>query len=96
MSFGPAVILPTLFLKNSDSARSPLFHDTAADAGVVDRGRSEFVPAVSGKEQNLPKRDDRSNITFEVFNLEDFSRTGAILLPSGFNYCIHSGGFDSV
>ena len=96
MSFRPAIILPTLFLKNSDGPRSPLFHDLSADAGVVERGRSQLVPAISREEQNLPKGDDGSNITFEVFYLEDLPRAGSILLPSGFNDCVHDGGFDSV
>ena len=96
MSFGPAIILPTLFLENSDSPRSPLFQDLPGDGGVVNCRHAELVSAISGEEQNLPKGDDCSNIALNVFDLEDFPRAGTILFPSGFKDCIHVDGFDSV
>ena len=96
MSFSPAIILSTLFLKNRNGSSSPLFQYLSGDGGVVNCRHSELVSAISREEQNLPKGDDCSNITLNVFDLEDFPRAGTILFPSGFKDCIHGDGFDSV
>jgi hypothetical protein len=89
MSLGAAVLLFALELEDDSLLAASVrddraFHQSAADS------RAGFDGFAVEYRQHFVKFDFRADIARNGLNLQEFARSGAILLPACLNDCVHT------